>query len=501
MSFNITQSPVSDIPAFLDFSCCNLRAAVNPASSISYPQQHVDTGMGFERLAMVLQGVQSNYDTDVFKPLISEIETITDTSYGKNIETDVAIRVIADHVRAVSFSIADGQLPSNNGAGYVIRMILRRAVRYGFTYLNKKEPFIYKLVQTLSHQMGDAFPELISQNGLITNVIKEEENSFLKTLENGLGLLDRMMDNLKRDQKTTLDGARAFELNDTYGFPKELTRLILSEQGYEMDEAGFTAALKLQQEKSRKAGTSETGDWILLNDKNDQEFIGYDNLEAEVEIAKYRKVNNKDGDQYQLVFNLTPFYGESGGQTGDRGYLESSNGDTVYIIDTLKENGQTIHITKNLPTELDGKHKLVVDSSHRRKTSSNHSATHLLHQGLRKVLGTHVEQKGSMVRSGYLRFDFSHFSKVTNAELDEVENFVNARIEERLPLQENRNNTYEAAVKDGAIALFGEKYGVGYISNAMFIITAVELIFMNADPQHRSIHDKIAKTVVIKEEI
>ncbi|WP_298953978.1 alanine--tRNA ligase [uncultured Nonlabens sp.] len=424
------------------------------------PNQHVDTGMGFERLAMVLQNVQSNYDTDIFTPLIREIETITGHAYGKTTQEDIAIRVIADHLRAVSFSIADGQLPSNNGAGYVIRMILRRAIRYGFTYLGKKEPFIYQLVNTLSKQMGDAFPELKSQKNLILNVIKEEETSFLRTLENGLTLLDSMIAGMKSAGSEILDGKKAFELNDTYGFPKELTRLILSEQGLEMDEEGFAIALKKQQDDSRKASATETSDWTVLVDDDTQEFIGYDQLEAEVRISQYRKVTSKkDGELYQIVFNMTPFYGESGGQTGDKGYLESASGDTVYIVDTKKENGQTVHLTKNLPKEIGGTHKVVVDANQRARTAANHTATHLLHQAMRKILGTHVEQKGSMVRSASLRFDFSHFSKVSAEELVEIENFVNARIREQLSLEENRDNTYDQAMEDGAIGLFGEKYG------------------------------------------
>ncbi|KEZ93677.1 alanine--tRNA ligase [Nonlabens ulvanivorans] len=424
------------------------------------PAQHVDTGMGFERLAMVMQGVQSNYDTDVFTPLIREIETITGHAYGKTEQEDIAIRVIADHVRAVAFSIADGQLPSNNGAGYVIRRILRRAIRYGFTYLNKKEPFIYMLVNTLSKQMGDAFPELKSQKNLILNVIKEEEQSFLRALDQGLVLLDSMITAAKSNSQNIIDGNKAFELYDTYGFPIDLTALILREKGMELDEAGFEKAMAAQKQRSRAASETTTTDWTELRSDDTQEFIGYDKLEADVRISRYRKVTTKkDGDLYQLVFNMTPFYGESGGQTGDKGYLESTSGDTVYIIDTKKENGQTVHLTKNLPKDLEGSHKAAVDANQRHRTSSNHTATHLLHQALRKVLGDHVEQKGSMVRSASLRFDFSHFAKVTPEQLQEVENFVNARIREQLPLEENRTNTYDAAVEDGAMALFGEKYG------------------------------------------
>ncbi|SCY16834.1 alanyl-tRNA synthetase [Nonlabens sp. Hel1_33_55] len=432
------------------------------------PAQHVDTGMGFERLAMVLQHKQSNYDTDVFQPLISEIETITGHSYGNTEQEDIAIRVIADHVRAVSFSIADGQLPSNTGAGYVIRRILRRAIRYGFTYLNKKEPFIFKLASTLAHQMGDAFPELKAQKDLIINVIKEEEQSFLRTLDQGLVLLDSMIASARRAEpvegkaksENTIEGSKAFELYDTFGFPIDLTALILREKGMQLDEAGFDKAMQEQKDRSRAASATSATDWTELRSDDVQEFVGYDRLEADVFISRYRKVTSKkDGDQYQLVFNMTPFYGESGGQTGDKGYLESTSGDTVYIIDTKKENGQTVHITNNLPKELKERHKAVVDAKQRQRSAANHTATHLLHQALRKILGTHVEQKGSMVRSSSLRFDFSHFAKMTPEEIDQVEQFVNARISEQLQLEENRNNTYEAAIEEGAIGLFGEKYG------------------------------------------
>lgn len=424
------------------------------------PAQHVDTGMGFERLAMVLQGKKSNYDTDVFQPLIKEIETITGNTYGKKQEIDIAIRVISDHLRAVAFSIADGQLPSNTGAGYVIRRILRRAIRYGFTYLDKKEPFIYMLVQTLAHQMGDAFLELKSQKDLISNVIKEEEQSFLRTLDQGLVLLDSMIASAKANSENEIEGSKAFELYDTFGFPIDLTALILREKGMKLDEAGFEKAMQEQKDRSRAASVSTATDWVELRADDVQEFIGYDLLEADIFISKYRKVTNKkDGEFYQLVFNMTPFYGESGGQTGDKGYLQSASGDTVYIIDTKKENGQTVHITKNLPKDLKGSHKAVVENKQRQRSAANHTATHLLHQALRNILGTHVEQKGSMVRSASLRFDFSHFSRVTPEELTQVEQFVNSRISEQLSLEENRNNTYEKAIKDGAIGLFGEKYG------------------------------------------
>ncbi len=421
------------------------------------PERHVDTGMGFERLCMVVQNVQSNYDTDVFMPIIREIETITETTYGKNEEMDVAIRVIADHVRAVAFSIADGQLPSNNGAGYVIRRILRRAIRYGFTFLNKKEPFIYKLTNILSKQMGDNFPEIIAQKHLIHNVIKEEESSFLRTLDQGLILLENI---IKNNKGTTVSGSKAFELYDTYGFPKDLTALILREKDLDFNEEEFALEMEKQKTRSRAAAAMDTDDWIILQEDNIEEFIGYDYMEADVKITRYRKVSSKkDGDMYQLVFNLTPFYPEGGGQVGDKGYLEVSNGNVIYIVDTKKENNLILHYTKNLPSDPTEKFKVVVDDKQRFRTMCNHTATHLLHQGLRTILGTHVEQKGSAVHSKNLRFDFSHFSKLSQEEISEIEQFVNARINEKIPLEENRNIPIEEAHKTGAMMLFGEKYG------------------------------------------
>lgn len=421
------------------------------------PNKHIDTGMGFERLCMVLQGVQSNYDTDVFTPIIREIETITSSKYGEDEKIDVAIRVISDHVRAVAFSIADGQLPSNTGAGYVIRRILRRAIRYGFTFLNQKEPFIYKLADTLGNQMGEAFPEIKSQERLIENVIKEEEQSFLRTLDQGLLLLDKVIENTS---SKTVDGSRAFELYDTYGFPLDLTQLIAREKGYEVDEAGFDSEMQKQKNRSRSASATETSDWVILREDDTEEFIGYDTLTADVKLTRYRKVvSKKDGDQYQLVFNLTPFYPEGGGQVGDKGFIEVPNGDIVYIRDTKKENNLIIHITKQLPSHLENTFKAVVNDEHRRLSASNHTATHLLHQALRTILGTHVEQKGSLVKPKNLRFDFSHFSKVDEDQLQQIEDFVNARIRENLPLEEQRNISMQKALDEGAIALFGEKYG------------------------------------------
>uniref|UniRef100_UPI004048E011 alanine--tRNA ligase n=1 Tax=Polaribacter sp. TaxID=1920175 RepID=UPI004048E011 len=421
------------------------------------PAKHIDTGMGFERLCMVLQDVTSNYDTDAFTPLIREIETITNAKYGKDEKTDIAIRVIVDHVRAVAFSIADGQLPSNTGAGYVIRRILRRAIRYGFTFLDQKDPFIYKLADALSDQMGDAFPEIRKQSNLVHNVIKEEEQSFLRTLDQGLVLLERVIETTK---EKTIEGSKAFELYDTYGFPLDLTQLIAREKGLQVDEVAFAKEMEKQKTRSRSASASETSDWTVLLEDEVEEFVGYDLLEADVKITRYRKViSKKDGEQFQLVFNMTPFYPEGGGQLGDKGYLESANGDVIYITDTKKENNLIIHFAKNLPKHPTDSIRAIVNKENRALSASNHSATHLLHQALRSILGTHVEQKGSLVSPDYLRFDFSHFSKVNSDQIQEIEDFVNARIREHIPLDEQRNIPMQKAIEEGAMALFGEKYG------------------------------------------
>jgi len=420
------------------------------------PQKHVDTGMGFERLCMVLQNTTSNYDTDVFTPLIREIETLTNSKYGVSENTDRAIRVIADHLRTVYFAIADGQLPSNSGAGYVIRRILRRAIRYGFTFLDQKKPFIYRLVKTLSEQMGTVFPELIKENQLAFNVIREEENSFLKTLDQGLYLLETILTNSKSKK---IEGSKAFELYDTFGFPFDLTALVAGERGFIIDKEEFNKAMEVQKTRSRSAASSKAGDWIILMEDNVEEFVGYDHLSAQVKLTRFRKMTTaKKGDFYQLVFNLTPFYPEGGGQVGDKGYLQASNGDIYYILDTKKENNLIVHQIKNIPDKLEDIFTAVVDKNQRSRTSRNHTATHLMHQALRSILGTHVEQKGSMVHSGVFRFDFSHFTKVTSEEIKAVEKFVNARIQENIPLEEGRNTPYQKAIKSGAIALFGEKY-------------------------------------------
>src|SRR5690554_3539897 len=401
------------------------------------PAKHVDTGMGFERLCMVLQNVTSNYDTDVFTPLIAKVEEITGLEYTTNDvilndseesqeqnKTNIAIRVIVDHVRAVAFAIADGQLPSNNGAGYVIRRILRRAIRYGFTFLGTKEPFIYQLVDVLSAQMGAFFPEIVSQKELVKNVIREEEASFLRTLDQGLHLLDTV---IEKTEGKVVDGAKAFELYDTFGFPIDLTALILREKGYELDEVGFEAAMKAQKDRSRAASEVSKDDWKVLIDGNIETFEGYDKTENEVKISRIRKVESKkDGTIYQIVLDHTPFYPEGGGQVGDKGNLVSAN-ETIEIFDTKKENNLILHFTKQLPENLEAAFVAKVNTELRNKSAKNHSATHLLHQALRTILGTHVEQKGSLVAPDYLRFDFSHFAKVTNEELQQIEAFVNAR--------------------------------------------------------------------------
>ena len=421
------------------------------------PQRHIDTGMGFERLCMVLQGVQSNYDTDLFTPLTRAIELISTYRYGHTEEADVAIRVIADHIRAVSFAIADGQLPGNTGAGYVIRRILRRAIRYGFTFLGAKDPFMHLLVKVLVRVMGDAYPELREQQQLIENVVREEEQSFLKTLEQGLALLDQI---IRDTPGREVDGAKAFELYDTFGFPIDLTSLILRERGYTLDEKGFEQAMQAQKSRSRAASEVTREDWVVLQEGTATEFLGYDELRSDVRIRKYRRVDTKkEGSFYQLVLDRTPFYPEGGGQVGDKGYLEAPDGDVVYILDTKKENNEILHFAKSLPKNPEALLKAVVDDQQRLRTARNHTATHLLHQGLRLILGPHVEQKGSAVHSKYLRFDFSHFGKMTEEELWQVEQFVNGRIQERLPLEEHREIPMEQALEEGAMALFGEKYG------------------------------------------
>ena len=421
------------------------------------PKKHIDTGMGLERLCMVLQNVKSNYDTDIFKSLIDEIQQTTGIVYGNNEEIDIAMRVISDHLRAVSFSIADGQLPGNTGAGYVIRRILRRAIRYSFTFLNIKEPMLYKLFGSLLLKMGDYYPELKNQKTLIQSVIKEEENSFLRTLDQGLILLNEIIASSK---SKLVSGKKAFELYDTYGFPVDLTSLILSENGLDLDIKSFNQELEKQKDRSRKAGEVSFDDWVVLIDDPVQEFIGYDSLESNIKIVKYRKINSKkDGIIFQLVFNLTPFYAESGGQLGDIGFIESNDGDVVHVLDTVKEGNLSVHITKNLPKKIDHIFRAVVDKKNRFKIQSNHTATHLLHQALRHILGNHVEQKGSRVGPESLRFDFSHFSKLEQSDILKVENFVNTRIENSIILEENRAIPIKKALENGAIGLFGEKYG------------------------------------------
>lgn len=430
------------------------------------PAQHVDTGMGLERLCMVLQGVQSNYDTDLFTPIIAKLEDISGLRYKKN-EADnkrqedinIAMRVCADHIRAISFSIADGQLPTNTGAGYVIRRILRRAIRYGYQTLNLKEPFMHRLVPVLGHIMGDAFPELINQKLLIEKVIKEEEVAFYRTLEVGLKRIDSVCIELNQKKTSSvIDGKVVFELYDTFGFPVDLTSLIARGYGLSIDEAAFESELNKQKERSRTATQIETDDWVVLHESDKEEFVGYDLLTTHVSINKFRRIKQKGKDLYQLVLNVTPFYAESGGQVGDKGWLETPN-EHIEVIDTKKENNLIVHFTDKLPSDPGAKFTATVDQSARQLSACNHSATHLLHHALRSVLGSHVEQKGSLVHPDYLRFDFSHFSKMTEEELESVERMVNEKIRENILLDEKRSMPIDDAMQMGAMALFGEKYG------------------------------------------
>lgn len=422
------------------------------------PETHVDTGMGLERLAMTLQAKQSNYDTDLFQTLIQHMERISGVKYGVTEETDIALRVIADHVRAIAFSIADGQLPSNTGAGYVIRRILRRAVRYGYQTLNLKESFLADLSGVLADCMKDPFTELEQQRSLIHKVIEEEEKSFFRTLEQGLRRMDTVIESAKKANQSVIDGATVFELYDTFGFPVDLTSLIAREQHLSIDEAGFESELNQQKDRSRAATAIETDDWIVVREDNVEEFVGYDLLQTHVKIVKYRRVSQKQKEFYQVVFNLTPFYPEGGGQVGDTGYLDL-DGKKYSVFDTKKENNLIVHLMNELPEQPEATFEAVVNKQKRLASAYNHSATHLLHQALRAVLGEHVEQKGSLVNSDYLRFDFSHFAKVTDEELLRVSQMVETNIEVNHPLEERRNTPMEIAIEMGAMALFGEKYG------------------------------------------
>ena len=421
------------------------------------PAKVIDTGMGFERLCMVIQGKTSNYDTDIFQPIIREIGKISGTEYGKDEKIDIAMRVVSDHIRAIAFSIADGQLPSNMKAGYVIRRILRRAVRYGYTFLHQHAPFMYRLIDVLCETMGKAYPELISQKTLIEKVIKEEEESFLRTLETGIRLLERKMEEAQLENKKEISGADAFVLYDTFGFPIDLTELILRENNFTVNMNEFHAEMQKQKERARNAANIETGDWIVLRE-GDSHFVGYDCTSCETNILRYRKIKQKNQEFYQLVLSVTPFYAEMGGQVGDSGWLIGEN-EKIEILDTKKENNLAVHIAKQLPSEITGNFTAVVHLENRQATSCNHSATHLLHEALRTVLGTHVEQKGSYVGPDSLRFDFSHFQKMTKEEIRAVEALANRKIRENLPLNEMREVPVSEAKEMGAMALFGEKYG------------------------------------------
>ncbi|MGC4129405.1 MAG: alanine--tRNA ligase [Bergeyella sp.] len=454
------------------------------------PAKHIDTGMGFERLCMALQGKESNYDTDVFTPLIAKVEELSGKKYTGKLEDekDIAIRVVVDHIRAVSFAIADGQLPSNGGAGYVIRRILRRAISYSYRFLDRKEPFLFELVSVLKNQMGTFFPELEKQERLITEVIKEEENSFLKTIEHGLIRVEKLIEQTLSKNEKVLASEEVFELYDTYGFPDDLTRIIAEEKGLTIDEAGFEAEMQKQKQRSKKDSAAKVHDWVVLEEKPET-FVGYDKTENEVQITRYRKIENKDGEFYQIVLDNTPFYPEGGGQIGDKGVLSptlskgegaddakklsgesgthealspSERGfgrEDIEILETKKENNLIISLIKKLPENINGKFLAKVNNTDRKNTQANHSVTHLLHEALREILGTHVEQKGSYVGPDYLRFDFSHFAKISEDELALVEEKVNAKIKENIALQEFRNIPIQEALEKGAMALFGEKYG------------------------------------------
>lgn len=417
----------------------------------------IDTGMGFERLVRAIQGKQSNYDTDVFQPIIKQIGLLSGFIYGKDEKVDVAMRVIADHLRAIAFSIADGQLPSNAKAGYVIRRILRRAVRYAYTFLGQREAFLCKLVPTLVHEMGDAYPELKAQQVLIGRVMQEEEESFLRTLSTGINLLENVVEQTRKEGKTVIDGEKAFTLFDTYGFPLDLTELICHEHGMTIDQDKFNAEMQKQKERARNAAAVETDDWVILAE-GETEFVGWDFTETDCRILRYRRVQQKKQTYFELVLDKSPFYAEMGGQVGDSGVLKNDN-ETVEIFDTKRENNLPIHLTKKLPAQPEAAFRAVVNEKARRGSEANHTATHLLDQALREVLGTHVEQKGSLVTADYLRFDFSHFQKVTPEELRQVERIVNSRIRQDIPLQDHRDLPMDEAKKLGAIALFGEKYG------------------------------------------
>ena len=423
------------------------------------PKRVIDTGMGFERLCMAMQGKTSNYDTDIFTPMIQAIATLTGIEYGADQKSDVAMRVIADHIRTIAFAITDGQLPSNAKAGYVIRRILRRAVRYGYTFLGRREAFMYSLLPVLIETMGDAYPELIAGRELIAKVMREEEESFLRTLETGIRLLDKQIEEAKKAGKTALDGYDAFVLYDTYGFPLDLTALILTEQGLSVDEAGFDKAMQEQKERARNAAAIDAGDWQVVNDGSAVRFVGYDTLECTTEILRYREVKQKNATFYQVVLSETPFYAEMGGQVGDKGFLIATDGTKYEVFDTKRENNLAIHLMKKLPATLEGDFRAVVDEERRHRIEANHSATHLLHEALREVLGSHVEQKGSFVSDEVLRFDFAHFAKVEPEQLRAVERIVAARIRACIPLQEYREVPIDEAREMGAMALFGEKYG------------------------------------------